>query len=230
MSDLLCIATIALAGLAQATLQMNLGGLILLYQASMGKHYRRKTRHLARSYILGTCAICFLAICACGYLIPTIFGARLSVEQLVILVGILMGGALVMWLLYYRKGQNTELWIPRSFAQFIIKRAKNTDDSIEAFSLGTLSSLAELPLSLMLCVVAANAILGLDINYQLPAIAAYIVIVAVPMLCLKFRIRTGSNVIAAQKWRIKNKAFARIISGSSFMALGLFVLAFWVIK
>ena len=64
----------------------------------------------------------------------------------------------------------------------------------------------------------------------MPLVAAllYVAIVAAPMVALKIGIKTGKNAIAAQKWRIKNKAFVKLFASSGFVVLALFVVAFWV--
>ena len=229
MSDLLCIATVALVGIVQCSLQLSLGGLILLYHASMGKHRRRKTRHLSSAYILGAMIISFLAVCACGFLITALFKSALKAEYLLICLGKFLASALVMWLFYYRRGRSTELWLPRSFARFIQKRARKTNDSIEAFSLGMLSSFAELPLSIALYVLAANCILSISAQYQLFVLFGYISLITLPLLVLKLRVKSGKNVVEVQKWRIRNKAFIRIISGSGFLVLATFIYTYWVL-
>ena len=228
MSDLLCFATIALAGFAQATLQLSFGGLILLYHASMGQHRRRKTRHLTTAYILGALVITMLAVSGIAFWISQLAGQALTLEMTLICVGMFIACAAIMWLLYYRRGKNTELWLPRSFTRFIARKAKSTDDSVEAFSLGTLSAFAEMPMSIAIFFVVANCILTVSAHLQLAALLSYLLIVALPMLALKFYVRTGNNAVMAQRWRIKNKTFIRFISSLSFMMLSVFVLTFWV--
>ena len=230
MSDIICIATIILAAITQASLQLGLGGLILLYHNSMGKHRRRKTRYLARNYILGSSAITFLFICTFCFLIGNFFNGALTIEWLVICIGIFVACGAIMWLFYYRKGKKTtELWLPRSFTRFIQKKARNTDDGIEAFSLGLLSSFAEMPFCFAIYFVVANCILHLSGQLQVLAICAYTICSALPLIILKIRVKSGRSAIEAQKWRLRNKAFAKVFSGSSFMLLAAFVLAYWVI-
>jgi hypothetical protein len=228
MSDLLCIATIVLAGLVQASLQLSLGGLILLYHASMGHHRRRKTRFLAKNYIIGAAVISFLMVCALGFLISSLFDGALKTEYLTVCVGIFLASALVMWFFYFRRGKNTELWLPRAFTRYINRRAKATNDNIEAFSLGMLSSFAEMPLSIALYFVVANCILSLSAQYQILAVLGYTLMSVFPLCILKLRVKTGQNVVDFQKSRIRNKAYLRIISGSGFAVLAAFVLVYWV--
>ena len=65
-------------------------------------------------------------------------------------------------------------------------------------------------------------------HLQLVALLTYLLIVALPMLALKFYVRTGNNAVMAQRWRVKNKTFIRFVSSLSFMMLSVFVLTFWV--
>ncbi len=227
MSDLLSIATIVLAGIVQASLQLSLGGLVLLYHSSMGQHKRRKTRYLAKSYIWGACTISFVCVCAIAFLIQQLLGVAVSQEWMLISIGALIACSLVMWLGYFRDGNGTELWLPKCLSRYITRRAKHTNDNIEAFSLGMLSAFAELPITVAIYFIVANCLL----NARFPLLAAllYILIVATPMIVLKFSIKAGKNVVAAQKWRIRNKRFASLFSGSSFVVLALFVVAFWVL-
>lgn len=227
MSDLLSIATIVLAGIVQASLQLSLGGLILLYHSSMGRHKKRKTRFLAKSYIWGACSISFAIVCAGAFLIQQLLGRAMAQEWIVIAIGALAACSLVMWLGYYRDGKGTELWLPKSFSRYITRRAKYTNDTIESFSLGMLSAFAEFPITIAIYFVVANCLLS--VRFPLVAALIYIAIVAFPMVVLKVGIKSGKNVIAAQKWRIKNKKFAKFFSGSGFAILAIFIVAFWVL-
>ena len=227
MSDLLSIATIILAGIIQASLQLSLGGLVLLYYSSMGRHKRRKTRYLAKSYIWGASAISFIIVCAGAFLLQNFLGGPVSREWMMVAIGILGACSVVMLLGYFRDGSGTELWLPKSVSRYITRKARRANDDIEAFSLGMLSAFAELPISLAIYFVVANCLISVSV----PLLAAllYVAIVATPMMALKICIKTGRNAIAAQKWRIKNKRFVKVFSSSGFAILALFIVAFWVL-
>lgn len=229
MSDLLNIAIVLLAGLTQASLQLSFGALIMLYHASIGKHRRSKTRFLAKSYIIGSGAISFLMVGTIAFIMSNIFNGKVDASiTIMILVGILLASSVVMWKFYFRKGAKTQLWLPRSFAAFISNRARNTDDAIEAFSLGILSSFAEMPISLALYIVAAYGILQMSGFWQVVALIAYALLSVMPLLVLKVRLKTGRNVVEVQKWRVKNKAFLKYFSCCSFITLAATILSFWV--
>jgi hypothetical protein len=170
-------------------------------------------------------------VCALSFLISTFFNGGLSAEWLTICAGILAASGLVMWALYYRKGKrSTELWLPKSIVRFIQKKARNTNDNVEAFSLGLLSSFAEMPFSLAIYAIVANCVVNLGSHLQLVALIGFTLFAATPMVVLKLRVKTGKSAVEAQKWRLRNKAFSRVISGSSFMLLAIFIVTFWVMK
>ena len=221
-------SVIVLAALTHATLQLGLGGLLLLYHASLGKHIRKRTKSLASSYVAGVGMLVFLMLAAICFIIDRLFDQSLTEFWLSVLVAVLLSLAMVVWGFYYRLGKNTELWLPRVIAKFIDSRAKVTNSNTEAFSLGALTGFAEMPFSLVLMVVAANNVLALSFLHQLLGIALYTIIVIMPFVVLRVTIRNGQTVVDIQKWRVKNKIFFRILSGVSFAVLALFILAFEV--
>ena len=128
MSDLVLLGTILLSALTYASLQLNLGCLLLLYHSSVGKHIRAKTRTLATSYILGVSIFVLLAIAASCYFIATTANGSLELWQVSALIGALIAAGLLVWLVYYRFGGATELWLPRSVTNFLHSRAKSTNN------------------------------------------------------------------------------------------------------
>lgn len=218
-----------LAAVIHATLQLSLGALLLLYHASLGKHVRKKTRFLVDSYISGMGMLVFLGVAATIFILDRYFEKPLYIEELIIVVGMLVALAIAAWFFYYRRGKSTELWLPRSVARFIDKRAKTTNSNTEAFSLGVLTSLAEMPFTIVLFVVAANSILVLPHLYQILAVAMYTVITIIPPVALRLAIRKGQTVVDIQRWRVKHKMFFRLLTGIGFLALGFFLFTFEVL-
>ena len=218
-----------LAAAVHASLQLELGGLLLLYHASLGKHIRRRTKKLVNNYIAGIGTLAILALTGFCFMMDRYFGSALYPEELAVVVGMLVAIAVLVWIFYYRRGRSTELWLPRSVARYINRRAKNTDSSIEAFSLGVLTGLAEMPFTLILLLTAANSILALPFDYQLLAAGMYVAVVILPMIILRLAIRRGQTVADIQRWRVKHKNFFRIMTGVGFLALALFILAFEVL-
>lgn len=220
---------VILAALVHASLQLQLGALLLLYHSSLGKHVRKKTKTIVSSYIAGIGTLVFLAVAATCFVFDRYFGKALYPEEVVIVVGMLLALAIVMWSFYYKRGKSTELWLPRSVARFIDKRAKETNSNTEAFSLGVLTSLAEMPFTLVLFIVAANSVLKLEPLWQLTAIVIYTVITIIPPIILRLAVRRGETITNIQRWRVKHKTFMRVVSGVGFLILGFFLFAFEVL-
>lgn len=229
MEMIVPFSEVFLAAVIHATLQLSLGALLLLYHASLGKHVRKKTRFLVDSYISGMGMLVFLGLAATIFVLDRYFEKPLYIEELVIVAGMLVALAIATWFFYYRRGKSTELWLPRSVARFIDKRAKMTNSNTEAFSLGVLTSLAEMPFTIVLFVVAANSILVLPHLYQILAVAMYTIITIVPPIVLRFAIRKGQTVVDIQRWRVKHKLFFRLLTCVGFLALGFFLFTFEVL-
>lgn len=229
MEMIIPFSEVFLAAVIHATLQLSLGALLLLYHASLGKHVRKKTRFLVDSYISGMGMLVFLGVAATIFILDRYFEKPLYIEELIIVVGMLVALAIAAWFFYYRRGKSTELWLPRSIARFIDKRAKTTNSNTEAFSLGVLTSLAEMPFTIVLFVVAANSILVLPHLYQILAVAMYTVITIIPPVALRLAIRKGQTVVDIQRWRVKHKMFFRLLTGIGFLALGFFLFTFEVL-
>lgn len=230
MEMIIPYSEVFLAAVIHATLQLELGALLLLYHASIGKHVRKKTKHLVSSYISGIGTLILLSLAAIAFAFDRYFGKALYVEELMIIVGMLVALAIASWIFYYRRGRSTELWLPRSVARFIDKRAKLTNSNTEAFSLGLLTSLAEMPFTLVLLVIAANSILELPYLHQLIAVAVYAIIAILPSIILRFAIRRGQTVVDIQRWRVKHKTFFRILTGAGFLVLAFFIFSFEVLS
>ena len=229
MDMVIPFSEVFLAAIIHATLQLELGALLLLYHASLGKHVRKKTKNLVDSYIAGIGMLVFLTVAATAFILSHIFGTELYAEEILIVVGMLVALAIAAWAFYYRRGKSTELWLPRTVARFIDKRAKETNSNTEAFSLGVLTSLAEMPWTMVLFVVAANSIIVLPSEYQLLAVAMYTIITIIPPVVLRIAIRKGQTVVDIQRWRVKHKSFMRVITGVGFLVLGFFIFAFEVL-
>lgn len=224
------IGVIVLAALAHATLQMNLGSLLLLYHESLGKHIKKRTKFLVSNYIFGVFFLVLTSLAATAYFVFLFFGANLSTICLVVLAVVLVALTLCIWLFYYRTGRSTELWLPKPVAKYIMKRAKHTDSNIEAFALGLLASFAEAPFFIVLMLITADSLLKLSMPLQIAMLTIYTVIALLPLVILRLAVRHGKTVVEIQKWRLNNKNFLKALSGTLFITLAIFLLAFRIIQ
>ncbi|MBQ7802603.1 hypothetical protein IJ380_01960 [Candidatus Saccharibacteria bacterium] len=230
MEGYVFLALVLLSGLVAASLQLPLGSLLLLYHASLGKNVREKTKRLASSFISGVTLMNFLLLASACFLVSVLStSGTLSKTSLAVLFGILVALGLAAWFFYYKLGKSTELWLPRRLAKFIDSRAKETDDVSEAFSLGILTSLAEILFLGPLIVVSADAILQIDPLFEALSLVLFTLLSVLPLISLRFALRNGKNVADVQRWRLKNKTFFRIFSGFGFIILAVFLLAFVIL-
>lgn len=224
------LGVIILAAVAHASLQMNLGSLLLLYHESLGKHIKKRTKFLVSNYIFGVFFLIIMSLAATTYFIYLMFDGRLSTICLAVLVGALVALTLCIWLFYYRSGRSTELWLPKPIARYITRRAKQTDSNIEAFALGLLASFAETPFVIVLFLVAADSFLKLSAWLQITMFFIYTIVAILPLLFLRIAVRHGRTVVEIQKWRLQNKNFLKILSGALFITLAVFLTAFRILQ
>lgn len=230
MKELADLFIVILAGLIHATLQLGISALLLLYHASLSGNVKRKTKELTMNFILGFALFTGLSLASVGFLILVMFSGKMPISAMVILTMALTAMAFFIWLVYYRrKSVGTELWIPRSFANFVTSRAEKTDDNVESFSLGMLIACAEVPFAATLLITAANSIISLPQGVQILALVVYVIMAALPMLIAQALINRGKTVVDVQKWRVENKQFLKTISGVGFLVLAIFLIAFKVL-
>lgn len=229
MSDILSVGVIILSAVICATMQLSSGTLLLLYHASFGAHARIKTRRLASSFIAGFGFMTFILLAAACFLLVGFLTPTVITKYLCVLVAVLFLAAFIVWCFYYRRSYGTKLWLPKPVAKHIAERAKVASSTTETFSLGALSSIAELPFTFSLILASAYSILRLPQEFQILAVAFYSIIIVLPLLVIRGSIRNGKNIAEIQRWRARNKTFFRIFAGIGFFVLALFILSFGVL-
>lgn len=229
MSNIIPVSIILLSALVHSLLQLSLGCLLLLYHSSLGQHIKKRTKSLVSNYIFGIGLMVFLSISATCYIITSLFNSALTPTAFTIIFILLILLSIFIWLFYYRKSSGTELWLPRPISAFISERAKTTNKRTEAFLLGSLATLAELPLTIVLTFLAANSILELPSDTQLLLVIIYTIIVILPLIITRLFIRKGKTIVDVQRWRTNNKQFLKFICGLGFIILAFFVLTFKLI-
>ena len=231
MEVYISLGIIILGGLVTASLQLPLGTLLLLYHASLGKNIRAKTKRLASSFIAGSTLMNFLLLGTTLFLILAIQAPGvLSHTAYIVLSGLLIILGIIAWFFYYRRKGSTELWVPRHLAKYISSRAKSTNDTSEAFSLGLLIPLSEILFTLPILVLSADAVLHLNTINQAIGLIIFTIFGTLPLLILRVFIRKGRNVAEVQRWRLKNKSFFRFFTGAGFIILAAFIIAFVILK
>lgn len=219
------LAIVALAALIHASFQLSVSVLTLLSGHAIGaRRSQAKVFRLAWGYILGVAVMTVLLLSFISLVFLHVFGTS-GVPLIVwaIACGLVLGIGIAVWLFYYRKEKGTKLWIPRSFADHLSGRSKATKHSVEAFSLGLTSVIAELIFIVPSMVISALVLLQLPSIWQLVGIGAYVIISLLGLLVVSTLVGSGHSISKIQKWREDNKGFLQFAAGSALVVLGFFV-------
>lgn len=216
-------AIIAFAAFIHACFQLSVSVLTLLSGHSLGrKTAHRKVLRLMNGYILGTVLLTLLLVTSLTYFLMLKIDHSTSAEQLVAAVacGLMAGLGVATWAFYYRRGEGTELWLPRGFARYLNTRTKSTKSPFEAFGLGMTSVVAELLFIIGPILATTLAIVTLPgVWWQLAGIFTYLLISSLPLLVVFSMVGGGHHISKIQAWRQKNKRFIQFVAGGSLIIL-----------
>lgn len=224
MNTLTSLSVVALAALIHASFQLGVSVVTLLSGHTAGKRTNpNKTLRLVGSFLAGVMVITALIVCTLLYLatVLDIWQSPSSLWGAVCAALIAIGVA--VWVFYYRRGSGTMLWIPRPFATFLDTRVRTTTLSIEAFSLGLTTVIAELPFMAAPLVAATLALTYLPSNMQLIGALGYVVVASLGVIVVTMLIGSGHNLSRIQRWREANKRFLQFTAGSGLIILGFFL-------
>lgn len=225
MDTFTSLAIVAFAALIHASFQLSVSVLTLLSGHAIGaKKSRARVLRLTTSYTTGAGVMTLLILSFTSLLFLHFFGAEVPLIVWALVCGLVFGIGVAVWLFYYRRDTDgTELWIPRSFARFLTKRSKKTDQGAEAFSLGLTSVISELVFIIPTVAIAALVLIDLPPVWQLAGIGIYTIISLLGLIIVWSLIGSGRSLAHIQKWRVANKRFLQFSSGSALIVLGFFV-------
>lgn len=228
MDILTSFSIIILAASIHASFQLSISILTLL----SGHTINRKKSHLnlvklACALTFGSISAVVLLFCTACFLLNSFYNYQFFNLIWAVLIGLAIGTAFSVWAFYYRnpfsKNSNSQMWIPRGFADFLSSRAKKTSHSAEAFSLGVSGVLSEILFIFAPMIIAALVTIKLSPAYQFVAVVVYTTVANLPLYIVLCLISGGHSIAKIQIWRDSNKRFLQFISGA-----GLLVLAFLV--
>lgn len=227
MDILSAFVIIVLSGGIHATFQLSVSVLTLLSGQKISQNSsHRHLMKLASAMILGVFLASGMIFASIAFLLTIFNNIILNGSKILwaAVIGLLVGSATSVLFFYYRsKKSGTELWLPRSLANFISKKSHKTTHAAEAFSLGVSSVLAEFIFLLPLFLAGANTASKLNYAFQFVAFVAYIFIANFPLFVIYCLISGGHPLLKIQKWRERNKRFLQV-----FASFGLVILAFYV--
>ncbi len=219
------LAIVAFAALIHASFQLSVSVLTLLTSHTIGaKKSRAKLLRLTSNFIIGAICMTLLLVVFTAFVLLHLFGTNVPLLVWALSCGVVLGIGIAVWLFYYRRSKNgTELWIPRAFAKHLINRSKATDSSVEAFSLGLTSVIAEIIFIVPSLVIAALVLIELPSEWQLIGVVLYAAISSLGLVLVWSLIGSGHSLSKLQKWREQNKRFLQFSAGSALVVLGFFV-------
>ncbi len=220
MLSLTSIAILCFAAVLHASFQLGTSLLTLLSGHSLGER-KSKARLIAlnAAYTFGTIFITTLVLASLGY-IATFLPENLHntawgvITMLNIIIGILV------MLFYFRKGEGTQLWIPRPMAEYLSERTKKTKHSAEAFVLGGGAAISELPFLIAPLSTAALLLAEGTPLLQMSGFMLYISLTILPLAFVSYLATKDRRITPIQRWREDNKKFLQYVAGSGLVVLG----------
>lgn len=218
------LAIVTLAALVHASFQLSVSVLTLLSGHAIGaKRSQARILRLTFGFVSGVGVMTLLALSFISLIFLHLFGYEAPNFVWAVVCGLLVAVGITVWFFYYRRGQGTTLWIPRSFARYLSDRSKATKNPAESFGLGLVSVISELPFILAPMMISALVLIQLPAHWQLIGIAIYAVVSLVALFTIWILIGSGHKLSTIQKWREDNKHFLRFAAGGALAILGFFV-------
>lgn len=213
------IAILSATALLYGSFQAGVSVLTVLSSHQLGAQSSHKTLlRLCSRYILGALLTSAALVFSLTYLLGLV--DRPSTILWAIICGYAAAIGVVVTFFYYRSGPGTLLWLPRGVANFLNERAKKTKSGVESFSLGVMTTLAELPFIIApVAIVAMMFRGGATINRVIGELG-FVMLAALPLVIILSLISGGVKISRIQKWREKNKGFLQVTAG-----LGLIVVS-----
>ncbi|MCL2002308.1 hypothetical protein FWG76_02790 [Candidatus Saccharibacteria bacterium] len=225
------VVIVLFAACIHAMLQLGLGCVVLLYHhGKTQRKVHRNTHTLVSSFIAGVGVMSLLVLAAMAFVLSNTFDLHRAREFYLALAVAIFLVAILIWTVYYRRKNSTELWLPRSVAKFIGERARETKNPSEGFLLGVLSTFGELLFLLPVMLVASAALLNLPGGWELVALAGYVIISVLPLIfvrCFTHKIATIGEI---QTFRNRHQRFIKAMSGAMFLIFSIFIIVFKLVE
>ena len=185
----------------------------------------KKSLRLVAGFLGGALTMTLLIVSFLGYLTTGFYREIVTVPAWMTVAALLVGAGIITWLSYYRRGEGTSLWIPRSFARFLRQRIARTTLAAEAYSLGLVSVVSESVFIVVPALAAAMALATLPFGWQLIGVILYTTIASLGMFSVTALIGSGHSISRIQRWREQNKRFLQFAAGTGLVVLGFYLYA-----
>ena len=226
MSILTSLGIIVFSMLILMSLQLIPGIFALVTHYAFGKYSAKKASDLALFFIIGVESAFTITILLVYLMLTTIYSVIPNINILTwIICGIIAALGLASFFFYYRKGDNSELFISRSLAKNINIKARSIKKRSDAFILGFLSPLPELIFTIPLYVAASIAIVEIGENTIARAglVSLFVFLTIIPILFYQL-FSQHYNLATYLRFRFKNKTFFRVFISIMYFILAIFII------
>lgn len=230
MSVFASIGIVILSMLIMSSLQIVPGVFALFYHYALGKRSRHKASILGLFFILGTEVISACLFLSSYYLVNLLFLGEARPENSFVVwlaAGVTLALAFSSFFFYYHRGSTTT-FLSRKYAKSLHRYAAKTNRLSDAFTLGALSNVCELPFTLPLFIITAIEIMEMSAAYVANDLLTvlYIITPTIPLFIIYYKYHTHHNLADILRSRAKEKTFTRFIISFSYLIIALLIIIF----
>ena len=226
MDTLTALSVVALAALIHASFQLGVSIITTLSSYARGRKAPNRTlQRLTGGFLGGVMTMTLLTVSLAGCIASDFYRSVSTPQSWTIITILLVSIGVFVWLLYYRRGDGTSLWIPRSSSRFLQRRIAQVSLITEAYSLGLASVASELLFVTVPATAAAISLATLPLQWQIAGITLYTIIASLGTLLVTVLIGSGHSLSSIQRWRERNKHFLQFAAGTGLIVLGLYLYA-----
>lgn len=234
MNTIISLGIIISAMLILSMLQLIPGVFAIFYHYALGKTSRKKANKFGLFFIVGIISFALLVFIltyclACLLSKQSTFLNELCINW--VLIGIFIAVGLSFFFFYYRKGSGTKLFISRNISNCYQASSKKVKTSSDAFLLGFISGMPELPFSLPLFFIISACLINLIDNLLIHIIVILLTAISVSVssfITLGYY-NADYNLANIERFRTKNKSFFKTIISLIYFLIVLLIIVFRII-
>ena len=234
MNTIFSLGIIISAMLILSMLQLIPGIFAIFYHYTLGKTSRKKANKFGLFFIVGIISFALLAFTLTYCLACLLSKQSARLDDLCInwiMIGIFAAVGLSFFFIYYRKGSGTKLFISRKISNCYQASSKKVKTNSDAFLLGFISGIPELPFSLPLFFIVSTCLINLIDNPLIHFTVFLLVAIstsASSFITLWFY-NADYNLANIGRFRTKNKSFFKTIISLIYFLIALLIIVFRII-
>lgn len=213
-------AIVLAAALLHASFQLAVSVMTLLSGHALGQQRsHRRLIQLCSTYLAGNAAAVISLLFVATYILSVIPRPASWLWLALTIFGVASG---LSALLFYYRDNGSRLWLPTKAADYLFERSKRTRRDFEAFGLGMLTTIAELPFIAAPLLFVAMMLRGEPGLNHLGVGVGYTTLACLPLLVLFLLVGSGKRTSTLELWRANNRRFLQLISGCGLLIISLY--------